>query len=329
MYRLLGTVRLNTGETMECVVVEAPAPDWAPRIEPFLAHKLPQWRFHIAESLRRPLGGLATRFYLGLLGGAPITAVMVAAARGVGLLGYVYTAPEHRRKGAYSQLMGLQMADCRARGLRILELTTAFDSPAYWIYHRHGFRSIDGSSGGMTWLADPGAGRDWFRPGVTTVHPLDWGDWPVLNFTALRLPSPGEDLPRSTAFPLLDYGTVEGKFATLYPEWTRASKARALTLRSEHGAVAGWAILKPDELTFGAADVLDLYVHPAFRADARTLLDAVPWPAGRRVVAYTTPASGFRAGLLRDCGFAPAATLPRWLLGGSGLVDLHVLARDP
>src|SRR5205823_333211 len=119
MYTYLGAATLKTGERLACGVVTAPDPAWAPRIEPFLAHKRPEWRYHIAQSLQQPLDRLETRFYVGTLGepeGPIITGVMVAGARGVGLLGYVFTEPEHRQKGAYSALMAYQMEHSRALG---------------------------------------------------------------------------------------------------------------------------------------------------------------------------------------------------------------------
>src|SRR4051812_35359799 len=125
VYTHLSSATLKTGERLVCGVVTAPDPEWAPRIEPFLAHKRPEWRYHIAQSLRQPLDQLETRFYVGTLGeleGPLITIVMVAAARGVGLLGYVFTALEHRQKGAYSALMASQMEHSRALGHHTLTL---------------------------------------------------------------------------------------------------------------------------------------------------------------------------------------------------------------
>jgi GNAT superfamily N-acetyltransferase len=336
VYTHLGSATLKTGERLACGVVTAPDPEWAPRIEPFLAHKRPEWRYHVAQSLQRPLDQLETRFYLGTLGGPEgpiITNVMVAAARGVGLLGYVYTAPEHRQKGAYTALMAHQMAHSRALGQHTLTLTTAFESPAYWIYHRFGFRSIDGASGRMKWHATPDAEARWFRPGRTAVHPMVWDDWSTLNLTALRVPAPdepAEDVPRSWAFRLLTYGTAEGTFAEVFAPWScrpRHAARYAATLRTEHGAVAGWLVLQPDELTLGTGLLLDLHVHPAFVGDAPKLLAGVPWPDAGRVTAYTSRPDGYRAALFERAGLRPVAVLPGWLEHKGQPFDLHAFAR--
>lgn len=336
MYTLLGEARLKSGARLVCGVAEAPDAEWAPRIVPFLAHKRPEWRHHISEALAHPLDRLETRFYVGTLheaDGPVVTIVMVASARGVGLLGYVYTAPEHRQQGAYSQLMTYQMAHSAKLGHHTLTLSTNFEGPAYWIYHRFGFRSIDGTSGRMKWLATPDAEAGWFRRGETHVHAMVWDDWSTLNLAALRIPTPDEapeEQPRSWAFRLMAYGTAEGTFAQVFAPWSRQPRQAAryaATLRTEHGAVVGWAILKPDEMTLGSDLLLDLYVHPAFLDDAPKLLEGIPWPEGGRVAAYTSRAEGYRAALLHAAGFRHAALLPGWLEHEGERLDLHAFAR--
>src|SRR5207249_1997860 len=144
-----------------------------------LGHKGQPWQHHIQAALQEPLDDLETRFYVGLLDGRAITNVMIVGTRlrvvsrgagrpedaveAVGILGHVYTVPEHRRKGAYAQLMAAQMEHTRSLGYRLLTLGTGFETPPYWIYHRFGFRSIDGATGRMKWLATPDAEAHHFR----------------------------------------------------------------------------------------------------------------------------------------------------------------------
>jgi GNAT superfamily N-acetyltransferase len=339
LYTRLGEGTLKSGARLICGVVTAPDLVWALRIEPFLAHKQPAWRYHVTQSLREPLDQLETRFYLGTLEGEDgpvVTCVMVASARGVGLLGYVFTAPEYRQQGAYSQLMAYQMAHSRALGHHTLTLSTGFETTPYWIYHRFGFRSIDGTSGRMKQFLMPGAEARWFVPAPTEVHPMVWDDWPTLNLTALRVPAADElpeALPRSWALRVLDYGTAEGTFAEVFAPWARqpGRAARfAVTLRSVYGAVAGWALLMPDELTLGIDLRLDLYVHPTFRGDAHKLLEALPQPEVP-VNAYTTgveSGDGFRATLLERAGFRRVTTLPGHLAHVGRRLDLHVHSRS-
>jgi hypothetical protein len=363
MYTRLGEAGLKTGERMEIGVVECPDPAWADRIVPLLGHKGEPWAHHIEAALHEPLDVLETRFYVGLVDGTAITNVMIVGARreahsggrpgkgsapegvaGVGILGHVYTRPEHRQKGAYSALMAVQMAHTQQLGYRILTLGTGFETPPYWIYHRFGFRSIDGTSGRMKWLAAPDAEADHFRPGTTTVRPMRWDDWAPLNLVAYQLTELDEELPRSWAFRLLKgHGSLEGSFVQLRlplpyhqspqsleevrRQLAQGTELAALVLETAHGAAVGWAILQPDELALRDGWRLDLHVHPAFRAGAADLVAAVPWPEGAGAAAYTSAPDGYRAAALRAAGFRQVGELPGWLRRGQAPVPLRVLAR--
>ena len=360
MYTRLGEAGLKTGERLEIGVVECPDPAWADRIVPLLGHKGEPWAHHIQAALHEPLDALETRFYVGLVDGTAITNVMIVGARreasrrgsrgsestrdGVGILGHVYTRPEHRQKGAYAALMAAQMAHTQQLGYRILTLGTGFETPPYWIYHRFGFRSIDGASGRMKWLAAPDTEARHFRPGTTTVRPMRWDDWAPLNLVAYQLTEPNEELPRSWAFRLLKgHGSLEGSFAQLRlplpyhqspqsledvrRQLTQGTELAALVLETEYGAVVGWAVLQPDELALRDGWRLDIYVHPAFRAATADLMAAVPWPDGARVAAYTSAPDGYRAAALRAAGFRQVAELPDWLRRGQSTVPLRVFAR--
>ena len=344
MYTRLGEAVLRTGEPMQIGVVECPDPSWAGQIGPLLGHKGTEWRHHIEAALQESLDALETRFFLGLVEGTAITTVMVVGARGVGILGHVYTRPDHRRKGAYSQLMAVQMEHTKQIGYRLLTLGTGFETPPYWIYHRFGFRSIDGTSGRMKWLAAPDVEAEHFRPGAAIVRPMGWHDWAPLNLLAYQLVEPDEELPRSWTFGLRGHGSLEGSFAALRVPLPHASprtlgevrramaagtRLAALVCETAHGAVVGWAILQPDALALGDGWLLDLYVHPAFRSQAAPLLAAVPWPDGDRAAAYTSAPDGYRSAALREAGFQPVAALPGWIRRGEAPVPLRVLARHP
>ena len=53
--------------------------------------------------------------------------------------------------------------------------------------------------------------------------------------------------------------------------------------------------MQPDAAAPGTSWLLDCYVHPDFRAETGRLLGAVPWPAGKAVIAYSGPPDGYRA----------------------------------
>jgi GNAT superfamily N-acetyltransferase len=348
VYTRLGETELTTGERMEIGVVDCPDREWAARVAPLLGHKGPEWSHHIRSALREPLDGLQTLFYLGLVDGTAISNVMIVGTRrpaaACGILGHVFTRPEQRRKGAYGRLMAAQMAHTRQLGYGLLTLGTGFESPPYWIYHRFGFRSIDGVSGRMKWSATPDAEAAWFRAGETGVRPMRWDDWPALNLLAYRPTEPDEEAPRSTVFRLAGHGSLEGSFLRAWPPLAAGAAAdaaeprpAALTLETEHGAAVGWAIVQPDAAAPGDRWLLDCYVHPDFRAETGRLLAAVPWPAGKAVVAYSGPPDGYRAAALLRAGFEVAAgspDAPDWLAAAAGeagapSASLRVYARPP
>ena len=330
MYTHLGQVALQTGEELALGCVTCPDPSWGAQIIPLLGHKSRESREHFDQAFAGPLDALDTRFYIGTIGGVAVTNVMIVGALrptgGVGILGHVYTRPEHRQKGAYGALMAAQMAHVRETGYRVLCLGTGFETHPYWIYHKHGFRSIDGTSGKMKWLADPAAEDEALALAPTRVRPLRWDDWAPLELLTYQPLHPDEPLPRSSLFALKGQGSVEGPFQTLQRRLRRSERISAVVLETAHGATVGWAALQPDPFAFGDALQLDLYVHHAFTQDAPTLLAALPLAEARRVNAYTT-SGGYRSAALEHAGFRQVAELPDQLERDGRRLALRVYTR--
>ena len=330
MFTHLGQVTLASGEELALGCVTCPDPSWGAQVIPLLGHKSRESREHFEQAFAGPLDELDTRFYVGTIGGLAVTNVMIVGALrptgGIGILGHVYTKPEHRQKGAYGALMAAQMAHVRETGYRVLCLSTGFETHPYWIYHKHGFRSIDGTSGKMKWLAEPAAEDDALTRTPARVRPLRWDDWAPLELLTYQPLRPDEPLPRSALFALKGQGSVEGPFQTLQRRLRRSERITAVVLESENGATVGWASLQPDPFAFGDALQLDLYVHHYFEADALQLLEALPLAGCARVNAYTT-AGGYRAATLESAGFRRAASLPDQLARDGQRTPLHVYTR--
>lgn len=328
MYTHLGSGTLKTGEQMEIGVVRCPDPSWGAQVIPLLGHKNRETREHFEQAFAGRLHDLETRFYLGTIGGLAVTDVMVVGARGAGILGHVYTRPEHRQKGAYRQLMEAQMADAHRAGFRIITLSTGFESHPYRIYHSFGFRSIDGVSGKMRWLSDPEAELELFQAAPARVRPMRWDDWAWLNALCFQPAAPDEEVPRSLVFRAKEQGgAAEGMFQQLQRGFRRKEPIGALALESATGATVGWAVVQPDSLAFGDGFMLDLYCHPAFREYAPRLLAEITWP-GKRVAAYTSEPDGYRAAALAAADFRQVGELPGWLQRNGQPVTLQVLARS-
>jgi GNAT superfamily N-acetyltransferase len=328
MYRFLGRVTLTSGEELELGVVEAPDPTWAEQIVPFLAHKGGHWAYHIRESLRAPLDDLDTRFYVGRMAGRVITQVMIVGARGVGILGHVFTLPEHRRKGAYGALMEAQMLDVQRRGSQILTLSTGFDSHPYWIYHRHGFRSIVPENGHMIWSAASGNVERYWAYHRGTIRPARWDDWGHLSLLMERPADAQEEQPRSFYFHLLERGSMEGPYltlrATMHRDPTiRASVLEAVTPEGVPGAIAGIAVAAPEPNSFSALRLLDFTIQPRWQDQTIQLIRATLDNAGP-TVAYANETDAPRADALKSAGFAQCAVLPRWLQTTNGVRDVIV-----
>ena len=328
MYVRLGEATLTTGAPMEIGVIQGPDAEWRDRIVPFLDHKGPDFNAHTRAALEGRLDDLETRFYIGHLDGRPITHVMIVGARGVGILGHVYTLPEERRKGAYAALMPVQMADIARQGYRVLCLGTGFESHPYWIYHAHRFRSIGPGRGQMKWLAHPGAEAECFAPASVRVRDARWDDWGWMDLLGMQPPDAEDELPRAPALGLKDYGSLEGPWCAFQWRRQRDPRIQARVLETDDGRTVGWCILAPDTRWFADTWVLDVYVHPNFRREAARLLEGLTWPE-RPVAAYLSCPRGWRAEILRQLQFEPIATLSHWLRAERGEIDLAIWVRQP
>jgi len=312
--RELGAAKLKTGERLQRVVLEAPAPEWGGRVEHLLAHKGEHWRWHIHRALHEPLDALETRFYLGLLGDAPVANIMTVEARGIGILGHVFTLPDHRRKGIATALLEVQMEDFRQRGGRILTLGTRFDSPPYWIYHAFGFRSVANGSGVMWYGADtPQLPERWSAP-CTGPMRVSWEHWPTLNLLCVQ---PEGDYLRQVARGVWGQANFEGGFITYKRDLeAENTQVTARVLENAAGLLVGWASLEPHPLWKGQVSLLDLFTHPAAEHAGSDLLAALPLPA-TPILAYTEFGSAEEKALTRH-GFVLEHAWPEWVQSPSG-----------
>jgi uncharacterized protein len=326
MYTPLGSETLKNGEVLEIGVVSGPDAEWQPRIEPFLSHKGPGWNDHIQRALREPLDALQTLFYVGSVGGELVTQVMIVGHGGAGILGHVFTKPEHRRKGAYSRLMAHQMRDVPRRGFQVLTLGTGFDSHAYWIYHSFGFRSIRDGSGQMKWEAEAGAEERALAVGPVVVRPIEWTDWGALGLLAVQPTTPGESLPRSLDAGVLGQGNMEYGFIRLKLAVERQPQRRAVVLVKDSGLAVGWASLVPDERWFRQRLLLDVHTHPGFATEMLRLIEALPH-GDLPVDAYVNAGGEARRTALKAAGFTQTAVLAHWLKVGEGREDVEVWTR--
>lgn len=323
MYTSLETVTLKSGEELEVGVVRAPDPQWAEPIQDLLGHKPGNFRWHIERSGLEVLDGLETWFYLGILNGQAVANIMTVEARGVGILGHVFTRPEHRRKGAITAVMQRQMADFRRRGGQLLLLGTGFESPPYWIYHRFGFRSLTGDTGFMRYACDEDFEARWFAPAPARIVEVAWQHWPLMNLLCAQRDG---DWLRSLAFGHYGLQNFEGGFLNFKRALEEQPDCQARLLEAANGAVVGYAVQQPDARWENHTFLLDCFVHPNFAAHTASLIAALDPPAAK-VQAYADSASPAKIAALEACGFRREAVLSKQVRRGEDWLDVLVYAR--
>lgn len=335
MYKSLGQVTLKGGDVVEAGIVVCPDEEWAERIEALLGHKGEIWRWQNQRCARGDLG-MDVRYYLLHRQGQPFANMLTATHRGVGHFGHVYTCPEDRRKGAAQQLMGLLMADFRARDGRALYLGTGFDSPPYHIYRSHGFEGLEPGNGQMDYYVGGGAEdfqADYFRTGATQISAPAWRHWPASGalFTAespvaVRCPGLGLLGRASTEGPLLH---------VLRREEDAACSGVAIAERAETGAVTALAHCSHHPLWPGR-QLLDLFGWVSQQpgqgdpvADMTACLDMLGDKLEDGCVSYSDGGQE-RAAALAAAGFSPGPLLPGWLSAdqlGTHLRDVTIWVR--
>lgn len=328
MYRKLDNATLKSGEPVELGLVTGPDGEWGPRISHLLGHKGEPWNWQIGQCLGNPALGMETRCFILSRDGRPFANICTFEAGGVGLFGHVYTVPEDRRKGAADLLNEAVMGDFKARGGRALYLGTKFDSPAYHIYRRHGFQSVESGSGDMVYARAGKAAfeAEYFAPGVAVVETLAFHHWPVLpaltmmdHPARLRVLSMGIVQASST-----EHGVLE--VLKTAQDVDQPPRALVAVSQATH-APAAFACVGPDRQFGSAVDLLDVFWAPGFEAEAVRLIDGLKLAAGRKTICFADSAWPQKAGTLETAGFAKEATLKKHLASGGQVLDVTLWSK--
>jgi hypothetical protein len=267
---------------------------------------------------------LRTTYYVGLLGSRIVGNVMIVGDGRAGILGHVFTRPEHRRKGICRHLMAAAVDSFRARGGLALSLGTGYDSPPYWIYHGFGFRGVEPGNGHMLFESRHGDLDRYFAPAPVQVADIRWEHWAGLSLLYMQ---PVGDTIRSHAYGV--YGPVgfEGGFLHHQTQRERlGAQAKVLVTRPE-GSVVGAAILQRDTRWPGPIYTLDLFVHPNFGGSEALLVRALALPGGAKLQAFLDRPSRRRVQALRRQGFRHEATLKGQLGRAGPPTDVLIYSR--
>lgn len=313
MYEAFKPVTLKTGEVVECGVVTGPDDAWAGKLCALLGHKGEPWDWQNSQCVTRRDLGIEARFYVLHRGGVPLSNILTAELRGVGLFGHVFTKPEDRRKHATSLLMDVQMADFKARGGRALYLGTGFDSAAYHIYRERGFTAIEPGSGVMTFHAGDPAGfeREFFGgpDDPTRIEPVGWRHWPVASPLFCSSLDGRAGVVKLPAIGLVGRNLTEEALLRMIRRNTPDQTAWLALRNTRTDAVVGIAGLAQDA-NFPGNLVADVYCHPHHWAKAGDMLRQLNIPSHARCVAYADAGCPGKLRALGTSGFTSIATLP-------------------
>ncbi|MCY3022888.1 MAG: GNAT family N-acetyltransferase [Planctomycetota bacterium] len=334
MYYGLDSVTLRNGEPAQLGVVLGPdSSDRARHLRELLAHKGPIWQWQIEQSLTKEQAGAESRFYILSKAGRPFANVMVVERRGIGIFGHVYTRPEERRNGAADIIIGCLADDFRQRGGRALYLGTGFDSPAYRLYAKHGFRSVEPESGHMAWFAGGRETfeRDAFAPAAVRHEPLAFHHWPLLP--ALAMMAHPARVRIATMDAVNSASTEGGALPVLMAmngeaEHGKEHGARAHVAVSEgSGVPVAIACAMPEHYFWEQVDVVDLFCAPEFEAELRPLLATLELGLERAAICYADLFWPAKQDVLRACGFERAVLLKRHLRSHGKVHDVELWTR--
>lgn len=309
---------------MEIGVVQAPDDQYADRVKPFLEHKRGAHGWHIRRCFEGELDKLETYFYIGQIENGEIIAnIMTVEHLGVGILGHVFTKPEHRRKSACTNLMQSQMEHFVDRGGRALYLGTGFDSPAYHIYSKYGFESVVPKSGFMKFYTDPDFEEEYFAPDEVHVKDVQWHDIKMSALTGIV----NGDYLRSLAFHIYGPSNFEGGFWAFKRDLEEGEKYQsAKILEAQNGSITGFATISKDHRWSPSTYILDLFAHPNFWKKADKLIDAIDLPNGK-IQCYVDANSIGKIQCLLNSGFKPEAVLRDQLKHGNQSLDVLIFSK--
>ncbi len=327
MEHTLAEVTLKSGEAMTVVKVVAPAPDWRDRILPFLQHKGDPWLWQMGTAFDEGLGDATMNFFEGVLDDGTIIGNITTAEshdRPIGLLQHVFTPEAQRRKGICSHLMQALCDDFRARDGRVMYLHTGHDSAPYHIYESFGFVGYE-DTGSMALTLDESFRSDYFWPAETTVHDTDWVDWVPLE--ALSETVSGWQM-RNFYLGKYGFSGFEADYIRLRKDMASGNVQQFKVLRTEAGAVPGYAMLGRCGHWPGKPFALDAFVHPHFYGDTAKLIDAIELPEDETVLAFADSSSCPKLDALSARGFAQLGAVPGLLASPkSSPLDLIIACR--
>ncbi len=323
MFKTISKHRMKSGQTAEIGVIEAPDPAETERVAQLYCHKSLHWRRQLELALLDKCDLLESRIYGALLEGVIVASACCFERHGAGILSHVHTHEVHRRQGLCSAVLGALFEGFKERGGWSMVLGTTFESPAYWIYHAFGFRSLRG--GFMQWMV-PGTeeiASGWFDGTDARVVEARWEHWPLVCHLAAT-PAPLD--VRHVGWQLPDVGLLEREYLQTLLDVGEA-KATARILETPSGAVVGAATRAPHAYWHDVA-LVDVLYHPDYAEHVPDLLAALDL-GNSRCLAYADVRDMPKREALGRAGFKQVGQLPGLALEECRPAEVALYHHDP
>ena len=247
-------------------------------------------------------------------------------------MGEVYTDPAWRGRGLAPAVCGALIDRFDAAGGRVMFLGTGNPSAAR-IYRGLGFGPYPR---GLMRRETGGAGRpfeaEWFEPSPVSIRPVTWGDTPRL-VALYAEPNPWLSACWMQGIYSATSVTHDRCNSLMKHTWQATRAGAWVGMVNAQGALVGSAPMEPHGNEKAPLGVdIDLFVHPAFRARAGTLLAAALTEARTRgwrwLRAELGAADAAKRAVLEAAGFRVVARMPQALAIGDALQDVDVLRLD-
>lgn len=317
----LGVVTLRGGRKYNAARVGCPDLEWAGRIERMLMHKGDPWNTQNRIFLENEVG-IENTFYLLHEDGVPFSNITLSVSKGIGVLAHVWTIPEKRNQGASTALLEFALSDFASRNGKALYLYTDYESAAYRMYERFGFRSVVHGSGHMGWFAEEKEDfeRDLFRASATANTALGWPQW---NTAPALFMAPSTGIVRVARFGIFGQRSPQADFLpfVLQKQTAEDPEERFLVLETKASkVVVGVGIIGPHPIWEDVA-LLDVFCHDDYWDGAGGLLSQLDLPRNKHLVAYSDTESTRKNELLKEVGLHETSTLANRLRRGEGWFD--------
>jgi len=291
-------------------------------------HKGSPWVEDIHRRLQGKYAGSHDRFFVAYDGLSPVALAWYTVSEAeprLGLLGHVYTRPEHRRRGLSTRLMETAMAEFARQGGVAVQLFT-YNPETLEFYERLGFETLYASRvmHATDWyLRSPAGSRalidTWFGPRACRVRPLAAGDLPqyclLYNLEyRTRLKDRAQEIGLG----------LEAELAFIHClEKTGQGKAACSVLDNGRTIVGIGSLVACGFPHQGHVGLVDYYTHPDFSACAGQVTEAALAEKQRMglEIVYALCVDEEKRRTFTALGFQHLARLPGHYRVGEELVD--------